>query len=261
MEDAMQDLHASTLLCPNCQAAHDGLSAECVRCGIIVAKYKPLPRRATTQAGTEATALPIVMGVVTGMWRQVRSVALTVEDRVNPIVFGGRALVLAVLVVWGWTFMTASIASNYVGESFMHLINLPFHEAGHIFFTPFGRFMQVLGGSLGQLIIPMVCLGAFLFQQHNPFGASVALWWFAESLIDLAPYINDARTLELMLIGGVTGKDVEDYHDWEYLLRTVGWLQYDHTLAGLAHGLGVVLMLAAFAWAGYLLLQQSTRIE
>src|SRR3989442_15577761 len=91
--------------------------------------------------------------------------------------------------------------TNYVGGHFMHLINLPFHEAGHLIFSPFGRFMTVLGGSLGQLLMPLICLGAFLFYNNDAFGATVALFYFAERLMDLVPYINDVRYLQLILYG------------------------------------------------------------
>ncbi len=165
----------------------------------------------------------------------------------------GRLIVLVGLAIWGWTFMSASVASNAVGESFMHNINLPFHEAGHIIFSPLGRFMQVLGGTLGQLLIPCLCVGAFLLKNHDPFGASVGLWWVGQNFTDIAPYINDARALDLMLLGGVTGKDVDGYHDWQHILGTLGWLEYDHTLAKLSHGLGTLLMLLALAWGGTVL--------
>jgi hypothetical protein len=119
----------------------------------------------------------------------------------------------------------------------------------------------VLGGSLGQILMPAICLGAFLIKNRDAFGASVALWWVAENFMDLAPYINDARALDLPLLGGVTGKDVEDYHDWEYLLRNLGWLDYDHTLAHASYNLGILLMLLAFAWGGYVLYLQWKRKE
>jgi hypothetical protein len=32
------------------------------------------------------------------------------------------------------------------------VINLPFHEAGHILFSPFGDFLMTLGGSLTQVL-------------------------------------------------------------------------------------------------------------
>jgi len=98
----------------------------------------------------------------------------------------------------------------------MHLINLVFHEAGHIVFAPFGSFMMSLGGSLLQVIVPLVCAWAFLFQQHDRFGASVCVWWAGESLLDLSPYIDDARSLQLMLLGGPAA-EVEG-HDWKATL-------------------------------------------
>ena len=69
----------------------------------------------------------------------------------------------------------------------------------------------------------------FLFQQDDPFGASVCVWWAGESLLDLAPYIDDARSLQLMLLGGPAA-EVEG-HDWEAILMALGWLHLDHTIA------------------------------
>src|SRR5207249_10660133 len=181
---------------------------------------------------------------------------LPAEERVNSFVFAGRVLVYGVLIFWGVKFIATPMETNYVGAHFMHLINLPFHEAGHLVFSPLGRFMTVLGGSLGQLLMPLICAGAFLFYNQNPFGASAALWWFAESLMDLAPYINDARDLELMLLGGVTGKEFEG-HDWEYILGHLGWLKYDHAIARDAYKLAILIMLLALIWGAYLLFRRN----
>jgi len=66
--------------------------------------------------------------------------------------------------------------------SLLHLVNLPFHEAGHVIFGLFGnQFLMFLGGMLGQLLMPMVCAGVFLLQQRDVFAAAVALWWFSEN--------------------------------------------------------------------------------
>jgi hypothetical protein len=182
------------------------------------------------------------------------------EERVNSFAFAGRVLVYGVLIFWGVKFIVTPMETNYVGGHFMHLINLPFHEAGHLIFSPFGRFMMVLGGSLGQLLMPLICLGAFLFYNNDAFGATVALWWFAESLMDLAPYINDARDLQLTLLGGVTGQEVEG-HDWEYLLANLGWSQYDHTLAHAAYSIGIYFMVLAFLWGALLLYRQYQNLD
>jgi hypothetical protein len=138
----------------------------------------------------------------------------------------------------------------------MHLINLPFHEAGHVLLSPFGEFMRVLGGTLGQLLIPAICLGTFLLRNRDPFAASAGLWWLAENFMDIAPYIADARSGSLLLLGGVTGRDVPGYHDWENILGTLNLLRYDTALGDLSYAFGRLLMLAAFAWGGWALVQQ-----
>ena len=122
-----------------------------------------------------------------------------------------------------------------------------FHEAGHIVFAPFGSFMMSLGGSLMQIIVPAVCAWTFLFQQEDPFGASVCVWWTGESLLDLSPYIGDARSLQLMLLGGPAA-EVEG-HDWEAILMALGWLHLDHTIANVAWYGGTALMLGSLACA------------
>lgn len=175
---------------------------------------------------------------------------LPVPADVNPLFLLGKAVLLVLLCLWAFKFIFSSVESNYAGRSFMHLVNLPFHEAGHILFSPLGRFMQTLGGTIGQLLMPMVCIGVLLIRTRDAFGAAVAQWWLAESFMDIAPYINDARALNLVLLGGVTGKEVADYHDWEFILGRSGMLAMDHTLAMVAQSIGIVLMLAALVWAG-----------
>jgi hypothetical protein len=184
-----------------------------------------------------------------------------VEESVNPFHFAGRALAWLGLAAWGWTFIRTPVKSDYWQESFMHNVNLPFHEAGHLIFLPFGEFMTVLGGSLFQVLVPLICAGAFLLKNRDPFGASVGLWWAAQSLMDVSPYINDARDLEMVLLGGVTGRDVEDFHDWERILRWLNLLPYDHTIAAVAKGLGSVAMILALAWGAYVLVLQYRRLS
>ena len=43
------------------------------------------------------------------------------------------------------------------------------------------------------LALPFVVVIIAFIRTRNQFAASVGLWWFGESLIDLGPYINDAR--------------------------------------------------------------------
>lgn len=242
------------MICPKCNVElADGLT-ECPGCGVVFAKMRPR----ISKAGASSAAADD-----SGQGASSTLKALLLPEPVGPsaLVIAGRGLLLVLLTAWSFKFIGASIESNMVGGSFMHLVNLPFHEAGHIIFSPFGRFMHVLGGTLGQLLMPAICLAALLVHTRDPFGAAAALWWLAESFMDIAPYINDARALKLILLGGVTGRDVANYHDWEYLLRTLGLLKMDHALARLAQGIGIVLMVGALLWAAAVLWMQFRALQ
>jgi hypothetical protein len=167
---------------------------------------------------------------------------------------------LALMLFWGMRFIIAPISSGYAAETPLHLIHLPFHEAGHVIFGLIGiRFLTVLGGTLGQLLVPIAVIYAFVVRR-NPFGGSVGLWWLGQSFMDVAIYANDARAGQLMLIGGVTGSEVEDYHDWEVMLGKLGWLSYDHLIARLLYFCGALLILLALIWGGFLVWRQMQRL-
>jgi hypothetical protein len=243
---------ASATRCPKCQVERPDEAEECVRCGIIFAKYRP-------DCPKVHRSLP--SSFLRSQWLLTAKQWLIESDTTTEsMTFYGRAAVFVVMVWWGWKFIVTPLETNYTGESFLHFINLPFHEAGHLIFMPFGRLMMFLGGTLGQILMPMICLGTFLVKTRDPFGASVALWWTAESLMDIAPYINDAQALDLMLLGGVTGKET-DGHDWNNILTMLGLLEWDHRLAHLTYNVGILLMLGSFLWGGALLLRHYRRLS
>jgi len=179
-----------------------------------------------------------------------------VPEQVNPIALGFRAFLFLGLVVWGMLFIFHSPASNYAGESFLHNANLIFHEAGHIIFSLLGDFMRVLGGSLCQILIPLIAATTLLIKTRDTFGAAVGLWWVGENFIDLAPYINDARDMQLLLLGGITGQDSPDAHDWQNILYRLNLLPYDHALANATQFFGSFLIVLSLLWAAYILFLQ-----
>ena len=79
-------------------------------------------------------------------------------------------------------------------------------------------------------------------------------WWTGENLLDVAIYINDARSLTLILIGGNTGAEVEG-HDWERVLQLTNLMVHDHQIAWTMHAIGAVMMVAALVWGGAIALR------
>jgi hypothetical protein len=232
--------------CPKCSAPREASWTECPRCGLIYEKYRERPPATErTVARRESPALDYLLELKPGT---------------TGVSVYGKALVLSGLFVWSWWFVLSPIESGYAIRSFMHLVNLPFHEAGHVFFRPFGAFMTSLGGSLLQVLMPLACACVLLLETRDPLGAAAALWWAGESLVDLAPYIDDARALSLPLLGGNTGRSAPyGFHDWQYLLTEAHLLRHDHLIARLSFCAGACLMTTAFVWGGAVLSRYRSR--
>lgn len=134
-----------------------------------------------------------------------------------------RILALALVPYVAWL----AFAYHY---HFLDGVNLAFHEAGHLFFAPFGQFMHILGGTLGQLIVPGICIAQFL-REERPFEAAVCTVWLGESTLYMATYMADAQAQVLPLVGG-------GLHDWHWLLSRMGLLADCRLLGGFAHVIG-----------------------
>ncbi|MCK9394866.1 MAG: zinc ribbon domain-containing protein [Methylobacter sp.] len=236
--------------CPKCYGELHLQSEICPHCGIVFEKYlKYHPEQ------TDRQNIPTL-----GENDDVNSLKhslLRETQQSTPVCFIGRSIIFVGLIIWSCQLMSASIESNAVGNSFLHWVNLPFHEAGHIIFRPFGAFITSLGGTLGQLLMPFCCMAVLLVKTRDPFGASVALWWVGENFLDIAPYMNDARAGQLPLLGGNFGHSSPyGFHDWQYLLTESGLLQYDHALAKAVFAIGSAIMLLALLWSGFLLVNR-----
>ena len=179
---------------------------------------------------------------------------LGVPETTDSIIFVFRIIFFSIFFLWGVKFIFTPLQTNYAGESLWHLVNLPFHETGHIVFRPFGRVITSLGGSLLQLLMPLICMGVFLIKTKDTFAAAFTLWWFGENFMDIAPYIDDARALVMPLVRGNTGQTSPyGFHDWEFILTETGLIRFDHTIAWLSYKTGALLMILSFVWSGYLL--------
>jgi len=245
--------------CPKCLNELHVQSEICPHCGIVFEKYlKYHPE----QKARQNIQPPIVRLYNEDETPPLRQLLLHETQQTTLAHVIGRAIILAGLIIWSWQLISPSIESNEVGNSFLHQVNLPFHEAGHIVFRPFGAFITSLGGTLGQLLMPAICTGVLLLKTRDPFGASVALWWVGENFLDIAPYMNDARAGRLPLLGGNFGHSAPyGFHDWQYLLTESGLLQYDHSLAKAVFMTGSAIMALSLLWAGLVLIKRYKDIK
>jgi len=99
-------------------------------------------------------------------------------------------------------------------------VDLAFHEAGHLFFGILGiEFLTVLGGTLMQLILPMIAAISF-WKRGDLKSADLTLAWVGQNFFGIGRYMADSREQALPLVGG-------GGHDWTYLFEKTGLIIHD----------------------------------
>ena len=232
--------------CPKCGHSplpdDQAFPAECPACGVILARAgASSPERQAPRERVEV--------------EDGGSLLWHVPEQVDATAFKLRVALLMVFAAWGLRLGWMDYRDGELGSSFIHAPLLVFHEAGHVIFRLFGEWVMVLGGTLGQLLMPAILCGALLWKNRDPFGAAIGLWLVGVSLLDIAPYMYDAWDPKLTLLGGGTGND--SFHDWIYLFDSVGQLRHAQGVGAFTHAAGVAVVLLALAWgAGVLRLQR-----
>jgi len=234
--------------CPKCGSDSAGLDS-CPACGLIFAKYLKT-KFAVPLPPARAPDEPRLSG-------RAKELFFHVPERVDPLVVYGRAALLAAIAFYGVKLALMDIPSWEMSSSLIHLPMVPIHEFGHVLFRPFGEFMTLLGGSLFQTVLPLIFGGIFLVKNRDPFAASVMLWWSAVAVMDIAPYIYDARAPQHILLTGRTGDS--GAHDFIDTLGDLGLLHKAQPIGRGAHAFGVLAMLVALAWGAWLVWQQYRR--
>ena len=173
------------------------------------------------------------------------------QPRMDPVSFWARVGLLVAFAVWGVILIGQDYRTGEMGTSFIHRPLLIFHEAGHVLFRLLGEWMMVLGGTLGQLAMPAILASALLVKNRDLFGASIGLWFFGVSLLDVAPYVYDALHPQLMLLSGMTGEG--GGHDWIFLLTSLGLLSKAPIIGAVVHKLGALVVILSLAWGAWVL--------
>lgn len=166
--------------------------------------------------------------------------------------------VLLALLAW------SAFRNEYGYIPLLSDIDLAIHEFGHMLFMPFGiqllgNTMMILGGSLTQVVFPLIFFGYFLRKHEDAprdlFAAMVCLWWSGINLLSVAIYCADSRAGQLMLIDGSTGQE-SDGHDWNNLLSRWGLLEHDTAIARWMRGIAFIVCVASIIVAVWSELQR-----
>ena len=149
-----------------------------------------------------------------------------------------RRALLAWLVAYALFLWYA--ARDTEGFLFIDHANLVFHEAGHMFFSWFGYTVMILGGTLGELLVPCGVAVYFLLRRETA-GVAFASFWFFENFLYIGTYMADARAEALPLVG--SGE-----HDWNILFSQWGLILQDTRIGATTRWLGWCGMLATLCW-------------
>ena len=249
-------------VCPKCAHAplpeKQEFPAACPACGLVLAKFKAIVARKDAEIVRQ---LESTEEVHDGLAARLRGWLLCMPAQVSRLHWQGRIALLVLFMLWSiWIFKDYDIQDGHPGSRFLHLVLIPFHESGHyLIFRWFGQFIMTLGGTLGQHLLPIVLGVALLIKRRDAFGAAICFWLLGFSVADMGIYMYDAFDPKLMLLDGRTGAE-SDGHDWQNIFGDLGLLKRSRGIGMFSAWIGSVMMLAALAWAGWVLWLQRARL-
>lgn len=131
--------------------------------------------------------------------------------------------VLFLIKEWLPSVIVFSLGIYFISTREYSLIDhfhLIVHEAGHMIFGFFGQVIMVLGGTLMQLIIPLLLM-IYAYMSNSRTFFQFMLLLEGHSFINVSIYAGDAQRLQLRLFGPPGVK-----HDWNWLLTHFGIIEY-----------------------------------
>ena len=136
-------------------------------------------------------------------------------------------------------FFASFVVIKNNGIWLLHSFDLAIHEAGHLvlmFWAP--EIIMFLGGTMMQLLFPLLFLKYYWKRFNQEFSFFVVLWWLGENLIDVGVYMIDAIPMQLNLLGN--GR-----HDWNFIFSYFGVLQESEVIGTMVYYLGVLIIIVA----------------
>lgn len=153
------------------------------------------------------------------------------------------------LLLWMLYALVRHLA-NPEYQSIIKPLNLGIHELGHFVFGMLGETWGVAGGSILQILIPVISIFMFL-RQPDFFAVAFTLGWLSTNFFDVATYIGDAVKMNLPLVSPFGGENA--IHDWNYLLNQFNLSEHHEVISNLVRLLGVFAMLDGLILGTWLL--------
>jgi hypothetical protein len=154
-------------------------------------------------------------------------------------------LPLTILVFyWGINKIIDPNHWDFILSSFI----LAIHESGHFVFSAWGRFLNILGGSLVEAFFPFAFFVYFAWKRRY-YDAAFCLMWLAYAYFEIATYMADAKVLALPLITDAIAPKIEA-HDWYNLFSMLGLLEQS---VAIANFMRVIAYFLLFTSAGIIL--------
>jgi len=113
------------------------------------------------------------------------------------------------------------------------LVDLGFHELGHLLTYPFPDLFTAIMGSGTQLLVPLGLAAYFLWLRKDRVAAGLCTAWAGTSAYDVSVYVADAPYEKLQLLG--EGAE----HDWAFVFDRLNAMETADEVA---------LVLRALAW-------------
>jgi hypothetical protein len=135
----------------------------------------------------------------------------------------------------------------------MDMVDLFIHEAGHFFFSFFGQVIYYMGGSLFQIILPIVTL--IVFARSSIRSMSFTLFWIGENTVNVSIYIADAQWKRLPLISR------HATHDWNWLCVHLNLLDSAESIGSVVNIVGIFICISAIGVGIYCVRKDMQEIQ
>ena len=132
--------------------------------------------------------------------------------------------------------------------------NLLLHEFGHFFFYMFwNEFLSMAGGTLIQIILPLIMMIVFLLQLDF-FWIATSFGWLWTHLFYIEMYASDAIRQDLPLIwwpGAI--------HDWNYMFTKLWVLEQTYEIVHYFKIAAIICFIICFSYSFILIINRFRR--